>query len=452
MKRTLLATSLALTLVCGASSAYAQPAEPTPPEPPATGDPAPPPPAPEPAPPSPPEVTAPIAAPVPTAPAAVAKEAPKKTPWYEKLSLRGYTQVRYNRLPSFDRNPDLINTQGDRSIGEGNGFLIRRARLVIFGDVHEHVSVYLQPDFASSIGDQGGVAILRDWYSDLFLDKEKKYRFRIGQSKVPYGFENLQSSQNRLAFDRNDALNSAVRDERDIGAFFYWSPPPFRARFKHLVDAGLKGSGDYGIVGVGVYNGQTANRPARTDNLHVIARVSVPFEVGRQIVELGGGGYYGKYTVTLQDTDDITYTVPDGDPELVDTRAFGTFVLYPQPIGFTAEYTFGRGPMQGRTDPSAIDSRWLHGGYAQVMYKLDDVLGMAHVIPFARGTYYDGGKKFFPNAPHYLVKELELGVEMQIMKALEITLAYDITDRTSDRFPHDQESGQVTRVQVQVNY
>ena len=160
-----------------------------------------------------------------------------------------------------------------------------------------------------------------------------------------------------------------MRDERDLGVFFYWTPPAFRARFKHLVDSGLKGSGDYGIVGVGIYNGQTANRPTCTDNLHAIARVSVPFAVGDQFLELGGGGYYGKYTVTLQANDDVTYTVPDGDPTLVDTRAFGTFVLYPQPLGFVAEYTFGRGPQQGRTDPSVIDSRvaprWLRAGHVQ---------------------------------------------------------------------------------------
>jgi phosphate-selective porin len=35
----------------------------------------------------------------------------------------------------------------------------------------------------------------------------KKFRLRVGQSKVPFGFENLQSSQNRLTLDRNDALN-----------------------------------------------------------------------------------------------------------------------------------------------------------------------------------------------------------------------------------------------------
>ncbi len=399
-----------------------------------------------------PTVAVPVGPAVPLEPAPVEPAAKEPTPWYDKIKIRGYTQFRYNRLPSFDSNPLLVNRQGDRTIGEGNGISIRRARLILFGDVHEHVSIYLQPDFASSIGDQGGVGILRDWYADLFLDKRKEFRFRVGQSKVPYGFENLQSSQNRLALDRNDALNSAVRDERDMGAYFYWSPPKFRERFKHLVDSGLKGSGDYGIVGVGVYNGQTANQPALSDSLHVIGRVSVPFKLCEQFIEIGGGGYYGRYNVTVTDREDLDYVLADEDGDLTDARAFGTVVVYPQPIGFIAEYTFGRGPMQGRETPANISSRWLHGGYAQVMLKLDDVLGMVAVIPFARGTYYDGGKKFFVNAPRYLVKELELGVELQIVKALEVVLAYDITSRTSDSFPYEQQAGQITRVQVQVNY
>lgn len=377
---------------------------------------------------------------------------PASTPWYEKINLRGYTQVRYNRLPSFDENPDLINRQGDRSIGEGNGFLIRRARLILSGDIHDHVSIYLQPDFASWIGDQGHVAILRDWYADLFLDKAKQFRFRVGQSKVPYGFENLQSSSNRLPLDRNDALNSAVKDERDLGVFFYWSPPVMRERFQHLVQSGLKGSGDYGIVGFGVYNGQTANVPAQVDNLHVVGRVSVPFQIGPQYIEIGGGGYYGKYRINLQNREDVTYTVPNGDPLLLDARAFGTFVLYPQPLGFVAEYTVGVGPQQGRVNPTVIDSRRLHGGYAQLMLKIDDPFGTIALIPYVRGTYYNGGKKFMTNAPHYVVKEVELGVEWQIIKPLEIVLAYMIADRTSDAYPYDEERGHVTRVQVQVNY
>jgi hypothetical protein len=83
---------------------------------------------------------------------------------------------------------------------------------------------------------------------------------RVGQSKPPFGFENLQSSQNRLALDRADALNSATPGERDLGAFFYYAPPEARRRSKHLVSSGLKGSGDYGVVGLGVYNGQGINQ------------------------------------------------------------------------------------------------------------------------------------------------------------------------------------------------
>lgn len=382
------------------------------------------------------------------APAPVAEVKKSDTPWYEKIKLRGYTQFRYNRLPSFNGNDKLVNKQGDRTIGAGNGFSIRRARLIIYGDVHERVSIYLQPDFASSIDTQLNVTILRDWYADLFLDKKKEFRFRVGQSKVPYGFENLQSSQNRLPLDRNDALNSAVKDERDIGVFFYWAPEEIRARFKHLVDSGLKGSGDYGVVGLGVYNGQTANKPALSDDMHVIGRVSYPFKFGEQFVEFGGGGYFGKYYIPI-DNDDGAYTIKKG--KIKDARAHASFVLYPQPFGIQAEATYGVGPSQGDTAATQkeITDRKLVGGYAQVMYKIDDVLGTVALIPFARGTYYDGGKKFEDNAPHYLVKELELGLEWQLIKNLEIVGAYDMSERTSKT---DKQSGHVTRVQLQVNY
>src|SRR5688500_3092957 len=69
------------------------------------------------------------------APAAPAK----KEHWYDKISLRGYTQVRYNRL--LETNPDL-KFDGDKSVGDKGSFLIRRARLIFSGDVHKHVFLY----------------------------------------------------------------------------------------------------------------------------------------------------------------------------------------------------------------------------------------------------------------------------------------------------------------------
>jgi hypothetical protein len=368
-----------------------------------------------------------------------AKKEKEEEPWYERIKLRGYAQFRYNRLPSFRRNDDLVNDQGDRFLGKNNGFGIRRARLVISGDVHERVSIYLQPDFASVIGEQFHVAILRDLYADIFFDAKKEFRLRVGQSKVPFGFENLQSSQNRVAFDRNDAINSALRDERDLGAFFYWAPEEIRQRFADLANSKLKGSGDYGVVGFGVFNGQNANRP--------VGRVTWPFLFGKQYVEVGAAGYYGRYNVSTG----TGYSLRGGN-DMVDARAVASLVVYPQPIGFMAEYNVGRGPSLGEEDESTVvASRALQGGYAQLMYRLDNVLGVS-LMPYVRATYYEGGKKFETNAPRYRVREAELGVEWQILKALEVTGAYLISDRTSSRAPYEQEQGHVTRIQVQVNY
>lgn len=166
--------------------------------------------------------------------------------WYKRIQIRGYAQLRYNRL--FETNSKLKCDQCDRSWGENGGFFFRRIRIIFFGNVHERVYIYIQPDFASS-GGANHLAQIRDAYFDLALDKDKTFRLRVGQSKVPFGFENLQSSQNRIALDRNDGLNSAVANERDIGVMFYWAPKHIRQRFSWLVSSGLKGSGDYGVFG-----------------------------------------------------------------------------------------------------------------------------------------------------------------------------------------------------------
>jgi hypothetical protein len=200
--------------------------------------------------------------------------------WYEKISIRGYTQMRYNYITD-DRQLVDVN---DSSVGNNKGFLLRRARIVISGDVHERVSLYLQTDFGASPPGTTGTsnnqnfAQIRDLYADIFLTKDKEFRIRAGISKVPFGFENLQSSQQRLALDRTDAINSAAPNERDTGFFLYYTPTDTRKVFRSLLDKGLKGSGDYGIVGVGVYNGQSLNVSETNDNKHVVLHATYPFE------------------------------------------------------------------------------------------------------------------------------------------------------------------------------
>ena len=148
------------------------------------------------------------------------KSAVAASKWYDKLQIRGYTQFRYNRL--LETNPDLKCEQCDRSWGENGGFFFRRIRIIFYGDIHERVYLYIQPDFASApSATTQQFAQIRDAYIDVALTKDKSFRLRFGQSKVPYGFENMQSSQNRTPLDRNDALNSAVSNERDVATFFF---------------------------------------------------------------------------------------------------------------------------------------------------------------------------------------------------------------------------------------
>ena len=373
--------------------------------------------------------------------------APRSRAWYERLSLRGYTQVRYNRL--LETNPDLTCAQCDRSIGRNNGFFIRRARVVLSGEVHPRVSVYIQPDLASEANGQLHYAQIRDAYFDLFLDSAKTLRLRVGQSKIPFGFQNLQSSSNRLPLDRDDGLNSGLPNERDLGVMGYWSPPAARHRFKVLTDSGYKGSGDYGVVGIGIFNGQTANRAEQNDGQHAVLRVSYPFRLpGGQFIEAGVQGYSGRFVIpSSQRTAGLS-----APREFDDRRVAASLIVYPQPIGFQAEWNVGRGPTFSREGTPTIREESLTGGYAMVMMRTKP--GSHVLTPFARGQYYDGGKKLDADARHYRVRELEVGAEWLPFSAFELTASYVASDRRTSDFaaPDAREQGRFLRLQAQFNY
>jgi len=370
----------------------------------------------------------------------------KSEKWYDKIQIRGYAQVRYNGL--LQTNEDLECEQCDRSWGGDNDFFIRRMRLIFFGQLSSRVYFYVQPDFASS---SSATALhfgqLRDAYFDVGIDEKSQFRFRIGQSKVPYGFENMQSSQNRLPLDRADALNSAVSNERDLGLFLYWAPTNKRKLFSSLVSSGLKGSGDYGVFGVGVYNGQTANRPELNANKHIVTRFSYPFEVKKQIMELGVQAYTGKVTL-VSTSSGVNYAE---DKLYDDQRVAGTFVLYPKPFGILAEYTVGRGPQFDKTLDSITTQR-LHGGYVTASYKLD--FKNNTLIPFVRYQVYHGGKKHELDARSYDVQDLEIGAEWQMTKYFELVVMYTMSSRRFEDFVNQDnyQRGNLLRIQAQVNF
>lgn len=373
------------------------------------------------------------------------KPAVSTAKWYDKISLRGYAQFRYNRL--LETNPDLKCEQCDKSIGKGQSFSFRRGRIVLSGDVHERFFVYLQFDYSADASSSSKHFLqVRDAYFDYAFDKKKEFRLRFGQSKVPFGFENLQSSSNRIPLDRSDALNSAVPNERDFGAFFLYSPAKIRQIHRDLTNDALKGSGDYGMFAIGLYNGQAANKPELNDNLHAVARFSYPIKIGKQIIEPGIQAYTGKYTLDQRSADakavkDLTY---------LDRRVAATIVLYHQPFGILAEYNLGESPTFDAANDT-IRVQKLNGGFITASYR--SKLGKGFITPYARYQVFDGAKKLELDARRYDLNELEMGVEWQLIKNLEITLAYVISNRKYNDFKTDyDERGNFLRIQMQANY
>jgi len=380
------------------------------------------------------------------------KDSTLKTPsevskkWFEKVQIRGYVQARYNGL--FQTNEDLSCEQCDKSWGGDNDFFFRRMRIIFYGQLNPRVYFYIQPDFASAPSSSSlHFAQLRDAYFDVGVDSKSEFRFRIGQSKVPFGFENMQSSQNRLPLDRSDALNSAVSNERDLVVLFYWAPESKRKLFSSLVSTGLKGSGDYGIAGIGIYNGQTANKPELNPNKHIVARVSYPFELKSQIIEAGIQAYKGKVTLTSTSSG-VGYAT---DKLYDDERVAGTFVLYPKPFGILAEYNIGKGPEFNKWSDSITTQR-LKGGFITASYKMDFKNNI--VIPFVRYQTYQGGKKHELDARSYRLKELELGIEWQMTSNFELVAMYTMSSRRYEDFENQNnyQRGNLLRLQAQVNF
>ena len=362
--------------------------------------------------------------------------------WYEKIQLRGYAQVRYNRLG--ETNNELKCDACDKSIGDNQGLFLRRARLTFFGEVNDRVFVYIQPDYATDAGSSQSYFQIRDAYFDYALSENKDFRIRTGISKVPFGFENLQSSSNRAPLDRDDAINTAAPNERDLGVYFMWSPTEIRKRFKELTSNSLKGSGDYGLFAIGAYNGQTLNKAEKNNDLHRVVRVTYPFKLkSGQFIEASLQAYEGQYAAVVDTSTGVT-------EDFYDQRSAASLIIYPQPLGLQVEYTIGQGPEFSPEDGRVVTDE-LKGGYAMLNYQV--FTQNARYFPFVRYQEYEGGRKL-DDGKLYETREWEFGTEWQPNSAFELTAAYAISDRLyqSSASNRNRQSGNMIRLQAQFNY
>ncbi len=348
--------------------------------------------------------------------------------WYERLKMKGYAQVRAESILNQSETAPGLNVPNDPFANDTTSLGIRRGRVTLSGDVTNHLYLYLQMDYFGSVSGSN-VLQARDYYADVSLDPAREFRVRLGLSKVPYGFANLQSSQNRLALERADAINGAAEGERDFGAYFMWAPYEIRNRFKDIVKMGLRGSGDYGVVALGAYSGQGINNVDKNGQTHFVARVAYPFEFPNgQFFELAAQAYTGKFVPTAQkfkNGDAPTFEKRGGD----DYRVGLSAILYPQPFGLEAEWNWGKGPVLSK-DMTQIISGSLGGGYIQASYR-HIFANQQELIPFVRWQSYDGGRKFAANAPRNQVDEIGVGVRYIPYPELELSLMYTHGTRTN---------------------
>ncbi|ANQ47706.1 OprO/OprP family phosphate-selective porin [Flammeovirga yaeyamensis] len=371
--------------------------------------------------------------------------------WTDRIKVSGYIQARYNGL--FETNPDLEVPQMDKNWGADKGISLRRVRLKVSGWLLDNVYMYMQADFA-------GAPSLRDAYMDVYFDHHRSTWIRVGQSKVPFGYENMQSSQFRMPLDRTDAINSALPNERDLMAVLYHTPQKVRKIYNYMKENNLKHSGNYGTFALGAFNGQGINTPDANDNLHVVGRASWPFQLANnQIIEVSAHAYTGKYILPNVTDGMMAEVSNNGKSELVeaagynfnDSRVGATFVYYPQPIGFQFEANYGVGPEYDAAE-NVIKEKNLFGFYGMVFAKIN--YDHHTFFPFVRYINYDGGKKFELDARSYKVDDWEIGVEWQPNRAFEFVAMYTIANRSyvDSKNPVNDQAGNLLRLQMQVNF
>jgi len=369
--------------------------------------------------------------------------APKPKSWTDRILVRGYIQVRYNQL--FQTNPNLVCVQCDPGLGGDPKFTLRRARLIVEGKPVDRVDTKMEVDLTQAVGSSVFILQLRDLFGDVSIDKQKNGFVRIGLAKIPFGYENLQSSAVRIPFDRDDALNSGAPGERDLGAWFIWAPAKIHRELKMLIDSSFKGAQDYGIISFGVYNGQGANRPELNGNKHVVARLAYPFALGHdQVLFAAVQGYTGIFVIPPENR---TPGV-GGANNFRDERVALSALLVPRPFGLQAEWNWGKGPEYDNV-LNDITEQNLTGGYVMAFYRT--FIKKKLIYPYVRAQYYSGGKKYELDARSYLVKEIEFGAEILPLKAFEFTAAYMISNRTQDDgiHPNNPQKGQTLRLQAQ---
>jgi hypothetical protein len=275
-----------------------------------------------------------------------------------------------------DSGPELLpgtNTTPPPAQEENiEDFFVRRARLLFHGQISSSLDIYFQ------VGqDNINSKVLKDDAGFRIKDAFINYRHTdglqlvVGQFKVPFLRQNLQSGFNQLLVDRSlvTQLRPAVEGSRDEGGMIW----------------GNHGGLQYRVA---LFDGSDQEDTATKSSLRGSARVSWNWFTPEPTYGLTGTTFGQKkiLQVAIQgDAQNGRLDARDDPGFTTETRAYRNWaadIFYDQPFGGGSSAVTFEGAWLERTDnydTGGLDTRYLDGWYAQAGYLIPGHLGPGRV-------------------------------------------------------------------------
>lgn len=291
----------------------------------------------------------------------------------KKITLAGYTQVRYQAL---------------EEAGKIDGFDIRRARLDVKGAISPYWSYRVQFDLA-------GTPKLIDAYTELKINDF--FNFTIGQAKIPFSLENLTSSNKLELIDRSQAVEALTargkdvignHNGRDIG--IQLGGTVLKLKDRPLVDYRL-----------GVYNGTGINTADTNEKKDFAARLITHPITG---LDISAGLYNGTRYIAEVKTGSVVTTPAKN----VDRDRLGLDLNYDwNNLAIRAEY------IHGKDDATKREGYYVQGGYYFLQKKLQLL---------AKYDFYDADKAKANDASTWVVLGANLNFNANTRLQVNYTL------------------------------
>ena len=308
----------------------------------------------------------------------------------EKVKISGYLQSQFT---------------SDEAANPKTDFRVRRARIKLEAPVTDMAALTLQVDATRTVE-------LKDAYLDLGRPTDS-WRLRFGQAKVPFMYEVLESSGNRLEPERTALATTLFPGERDQGAW---------VQFKNALGDRIPGT----TLDIGFQNGNGVNAADNNNSKDLVARLRFPIGDTPPDKNTEADSVYLAY---------LNGELTDAKTSVTTDKTF---------IGGGVSKAFGPVWFRGEAITGKQLGHDIFGWYAHGSYE----------IPGTPGTLFARYERFDENrdASGDEFRSLTFGYQHQIDSKTRAILAYELRDPESGYSKFSKTDGNVLTLRLQVKY